>query len=81
MVSLTTEILRDAKQTILYQRILIILLIVLVIGITLYKFPESKEMESNQVQYIKETSLSTIPPIKPAEYGRARIKKYRFGTV
>lgn len=81
MQNLSTEILRDAKQTILYQRIIITLLIVLLIGIMLYRFPQEK-CEPNQEKYISEAvTCMNITPIKPAEYGRAKLKKYRFGKI
>ena len=81
MANLSTEILRDAKQTIVYQRIIIILLIMLLIGITLYRLPEQKT-ELNQVQYVPEVANYTpITHIKSAEYNRAKLKKFRFGIA
>ena len=81
MANLSTEILRDTKQTIVYQRIIIILLIILLIGVTLYKFPEQRT-KVNQVQYVSEVAnYMPITNIKPAEYSRAKFKKFRFGTT
>lgn len=81
MANLSTEILRDAKQTIVYQRVIIILLIILLIGITLYKFPEQRT-KANQAQCVSEVAnYMPITHIKPAEYSRAKLKKFRFGTT
>lgn len=81
MHNISTEILRDAKETILYQRIVIMLLIMLLIGVTLCKIPKETQ-EPNQTQYISEAvTHMNITPIKPAEYGRAKLKKYRFGKI